>query len=121
MDVDELEKRMWRDRMLLKRLNGQKKSKDKTKDCSKHRQSQEFRLGITPENGKPVTGAFDNLRTWWKEKVRFDRNGPAAIAKYQVEHSIPGKVEESNTVILTPHTLQELQDTTLGSLLSALI
>ncbi|KAL8529395.1 hypothetical protein ACS0TY_006716 [Phlomoides rotata] len=39
MDVDELEKRMWRDRMLLKRLKEQKKSKEKTEDCLKHRQS----------------------------------------------------------------------------------
>ncbi|KAL8529394.1 hypothetical protein ACS0TY_006715 [Phlomoides rotata] len=83
--------------------------------------AQGFVYGIIPENGKPITGASDNLRAWWKEKVRFYHNGPAAIAKYQVEHSIPGKVEESNTVISTPHTLQELQDTTLGSLLSALM
>lgn len=150
MDVDELEKRMWRDRMLLKRLKEQKKSKDRIDDSAKQRQSQEqarrkkmsraqdgilkymlkmmevckaqgFVYGIIPEKGKPVTGASDNLRAWWKEKVRFDRNGPAAIAKYEAEHSIPGKVEASNAVASTPQTLQELQDTTLGSLLSALM
>ncbi|PIN09833.1 hypothetical protein CDL12_17587 [Handroanthus impetiginosus] len=150
MDVDELERRMWRDRMLLKRLKEQKKSKDAIDDSAKQRQSQEqarrkkmsraqdgilkymlkmmevckaqgFVYGIIPEKGKPVTGASDNLRAWWKEKVRFDRNGPAAIAKYQAEHSIPGKMEESTAVASTPHTLQELQDTTLGSLLSALM
>ncbi|KAI3445204.1 hypothetical protein Pfo_001869 [Paulownia fortunei] len=150
VDVDELERRVWRDRMLLRRLKEQKKSKDGTDDSAKQRQSQEqarrkkmsraqdgilkymlkmmevckaqgFVYGIIPEKGKPVTGASDNLRAWWKEKVRFDRNGPAAIAKYQAEHSIPGKSEESSTVISTPHTLQELQDTTLGSLLSALM
>lgn len=150
MDVDELERRMWRDRMLLRRLKEQKKSKDMTDDSMKQRHSQEqarrkkmsraqdgilkymlkmmevckaqgFVYGIIPENGKPVTGASDNLRAWWKEKVKFDRNGPAAIAKYQVENSIPGKIEESSVVISTPLTLQELQDTTLGSLLSALM
>ncbi|KAJ8440705.1 hypothetical protein Cgig2_005436 [Carnegiea gigantea] len=151
VDVDELERRMWRDRMLLKKLKEQ--SKDKSKegaDSAKQRQSQEqarrkkmsraqdgilkymlkmmevckaqgFVYGIIPEKGKPVSGASDNLRAWWKEKVRFDRNGPAAIAKYQAENSIPGINEDCNVVLSTPHTLQELQDTTLGSLLSALM
>ncbi|KAL0397364.1 UNVERIFIED_CONTAM: protein ETHYLENE INSENSITIVE 3 [Sesamum calycinum] len=110
MDVDELERRMWRDRMLLRRLKEQKKSRDGSDDSTKQRYSQEqarrkkmsraqdgilkymlkmmevckaqgFVYGIIPEKGKPVTGASDNLRAWWKEKVRFDRNGPAAIAK----------------------------------------
>ncbi|KAL8555211.1 hypothetical protein ACS0TY_003136 [Phlomoides rotata] len=150
IDVEELERRMWRDRMLLKRLKEQKKTKEGIDDTKKQRHSQEqarrkkmsraqdgilkymlkmmevckaqgFAYGIIPEKGKPVTGASDNLRAWWKEKVRFDRNGPAAIVKYQAEHSIPGKVEESLTAVSTPHTLQELQDTTLGSLLSALM
>ncbi|KAD7478364.1 hypothetical protein R6Q59_007824 [Mikania micrantha] len=148
MDVDELERRMWRDRMLLRRLKDQTKAKDV--DNTKQRQSQEqarrkkmsraqdgilkymlkmmevckaqgFVYGIIPENGKPVSGASDNLRAWWKEKVRFDRNGPAAISKYQADHSIPGKDEDSSSPVSTPHTLQELQDTTLGSLLSALM
>lgn len=148
MDVDELERRMWRDRMLLRRLKDQNKGKEV--DNAKQRQSQEqarrkkmsraqdgilkymlkmmevckaqgFVYGIIPENGKPVSGASDNLRAWWKEKVRFDRNGPAAIAKYQADHSISGKNEDNCAVVSTPHTLQELQDTTLGSLLSALM
>ncbi|KAJ0832123.1 putative transcription factor EIL family [Helianthus annuus] len=148
MDVDELERRMWRDRMLLRRLKDQNKGKEV--DNTKQRQSQEqarrkkmsraqdgilkymlkmmevckaqgFVYGIIPENGKPVTGASDNLRAWWKEKVRFDRNGPAAISKYQADNSIPGKNEDNCTQVSTPHTLQELQDTTLGSLLSALM
>ncbi|CAL8116698.1 unnamed protein product [Prunus armeniaca] len=149
MDVDELEKRMWRDRMLLKKLKEQNKGKERV-DNARQRQSQEqarrkkmsraqdgilkymlkmmevckaqgFVYGIIPEKGKPVSGASDNLRAWWKEKVRFDRNGPAAISKYQADHSIPGKDEDWSGVASTPHTLQELQDTTLGSLLSALM
>ncbi|GAA0156040.1 EIN3-like protein [Lithospermum erythrorhizon] len=150
IDVDELERRMWRDKMKLKRL---KEMSTKGKDCVdevKQRQSQEqarrkkmsraqdgilkymlkmmevckaqgFVYGIIPEKGKPVSGASDNLREWWKDKVRFDRNGPAAIAKYQSDNGIPDKNEGSNTIGPTPHTLQELQDTTLGSLLSALM
>ncbi|XP_044461903.1 ETHYLENE INSENSITIVE 3-like 1 protein [Mangifera indica] len=150
MDVEELEKRMWRDRMLLKRLKEQQNKGKEEVDSAKQRQSQEqarrkkmsraqdgilkymlkmmevckaqgFVYGIIPEKGKPVSGASDNLRAWWKEKVRFDRNGPAAIAKYQVDHAIPGKNEDCGAAVSTPHTLQELQDTTLGSLLSALM
>ena len=149
IDVDELERRMWRDKMRLKRLKEQSKGKEGI-DLVKQRQSQEqarrkkmsraqdgilkymlkmmevckaqgFVYGIIPEKGKPVTGASDNLREWWKDKVRFDRNGPAAIAKYQADNAIPGKNDGCNSIGPTPHTLQELQDTTLGSLLSALM
>jgi ethylene-insensitive protein 3 len=149
IEVDELERRMWRDKMRLKRLKEQSKPKEGI-DMAKQRQSQEqarrkkmsraqdgilkymlkmmevckaqgFVYGIIPEKGKPVTGASDNLREWWKDKVRFDRNGPAAIMKYQAEKSIGGKKEEGSTVGPITHMLQELQDTTLGSLLSALM
>ncbi|CAM8897911.1 unnamed protein product [Rhodiola kirilowii] len=151
LDLDELEKRMWRDKMRLKKLKEQIKSKDGADaDAAKQKQSQEqarrkkmsraqdgilkymlkmmevckaqgFVYGIIPEKGKPVTGASDNLREWWKDKVKFDRNGPAAIAKYQAENSISGSNEGENSLGPTSHTLQELQDTTLGSLLSALM
>lgn len=149
IDVDELEKRMWRDRIRLKRIKERQKLKSHG-DRPKQRQSQEqarrkkmsraqdgilkymlkmmevckaqaFVYGIIPEKGKPVSGASDNIRAWWKEKVRFDRNGPAAIAKYQAEHGILGKADENASSASIPHTLQELQDTTLGSLLSALM
>ncbi|CAN1251469.1 Protein ETHYLENE INSENSITIVE 3 [Linum perenne] len=148
IDVDELERRMWRDKMRLKKLKEQTKSKEGI-DVAKQRQSQEqarrkkmsraqdgilkymlkmmevckaqgFVYGIIPEKGKPVTGASDNLREWWKDKVRFDRNGPAAIAKYQADNSVVPN-DRCNSMGPTPHTLQELQDTTLGSLLSALM
>lgn len=149
IDVEELERRMWRDKLRLKRMKEQSKAKEGS-DAAKQRQSQEqarrkkmsraqdgilkymlkmmevckaqgFVYGIIPEKGKPVTGASDNLREWWKDKVRFDRNGPAAIAKYQAHNSLPGKIDGPNSIGPTPHTLQELQDTTLGSLLSALM
>ncbi|XP_047969982.1 ETHYLENE INSENSITIVE 3-like 1 protein [Salvia hispanica] len=153
IDLDELEKRMWRDKMRLKRLKEMSKGKEGV-ECVKQRLShshtqeqarrkkmsraqdgilkymlkmmevcnaQGFVYGIIPENGKPVSGASDNLREWWKEKVRFDRNGPAAIAKYLSDNKIPGEKEGCSAIGPTPHTLQELQDTTLGSLLSALM
>ncbi|CAD6211004.1 unnamed protein product [Miscanthus lutarioriparius] len=83
--------------------------------------AQGFVYGIIPEKGKPVSGASDNLRAWWKEKVRFDRNGPAAIAKYHADNAVPGAENELASGAASPHSLQELQDTTLGSLLSALM
>ncbi|GAU21615.1 hypothetical protein TSUD_250980 [Trifolium subterraneum] len=130
MDVDELERRMWRDKMRLKRLKEQTKAKEGI-DAAKARQSQEqarrkkmsraqdgilkymlkmmevckaqgFVYGIIPEKGKPVTGASDNLREWWKDKVRFDRNGPAAISNGSMvindcsEYDVDGAEDESN-------------------------
>ncbi|KAD5960554.1 hypothetical protein E3N88_12026 [Mikania micrantha] len=107
MDVDELERRMWRDRMLLRRLKDQNKGKDV--DNPKQKQSQEqarrkkmsraqdgilkymlkmmevckaqgFVYGIIPENGKPVSGASDNLRAWWKEKLYPDSCPPVSLS-----------------------------------------
>ncbi|EFJ05113.1 hypothetical protein SELMODRAFT_449237 [Selaginella moellendorffii] len=184
MDVDELEKRIWNDRLRLKRIKDKQKARVNNAFSSnhsnhsshaqpqqqqhhggpaaqhqnlgnlpKHKQSQEqarrkmlraqdgilkytlkmmevckaqgFVYGIIPEKGKPVSGASDNIRAWWKEKVRFDRNGPAAMAKYEAEHGIcsrsGGGAGQLSAATPTPHTLQELQDTTLGSLLSALM
>ena len=89
LDVDELERRMWRDRILLKRLREQTRGKEAADNARQH-QSQEqarrkkrsreqdgilkymlkmmevckaqgFVFWIIPEKGKPVTGASDNL------------------------------------------------------------
>nr|GME04133.1 ETHYLENE INSENSITIVE 3-like 1 protein [Ipomoea batatas] len=152
MDVEELEikRRIWRDKMKLKQLKEKKKSKEgdeaKQMQCEEQARrkkmsmahngilkhmlmmmdvcnAQGFVYGIIPEKGKPVSGASDNLREWWKDIAKFDRNGPAAIAKYQADNAIPGgrNENEANPVGATPHTLQELQDATLGSMLSALM
>ncbi|KAJ7516208.1 hypothetical protein O6H91_22G047200 [Diphasiastrum complanatum] len=149
VDVDELEKKMWRDRLRLKRIKEQLKVKE-ISGKPKQKQSQEqarrkkmaraqdgilkymlkmmevckaqgFVYGIIPEKGKPVSGASDNMRAWWKEKVRFDRNGPAAISRYQAEHENTRKIGGGTACVPISHSLQELQDTTLGSLLSALM
>ncbi|KAL6896845.1 hypothetical protein ACP4OV_007417 [Aristida adscensionis] len=162
--IEELERRMWRDRVRLGRLKELQQSRvaggkeggggGGDEGHRRPRQSQEqarrkkmsraqdgilkymlkmmevcnaqgFVYGIIPENGKPVTGASDNLRAWWKEKVRFDRNGPAAAAKYQADHAARdgggGGGAEATSAAAAPHSLHELQDTTLGSLLSALM
>jgi ethylene-insensitive protein 3 len=85
-----------------------------------------FVYGIIPEDGKPISAASENLRYWWKEKVKFDRNGPAAIMKYKQEggFQVFGSNEnmfnrDHNYVSL--RNLHDLPDTTLGPLLSCLM
>ncbi|GLJ23307.1 hypothetical protein SUGI_0440910 [Cryptomeria japonica] len=151
IDFDELEKRMWKDRVKHRRLKErQKNATEQTNGKPKHKQSSEqarrkkmaraqdgilkymfkmmevchaqgFVYGIIPEKGKPVSGASDNMRAWWKEKVKFDKNGPAAIAKYQAEINSRDTQKNNANVSSNVHSLQDLQDTTLGSLLSSLM
>ncbi|CAL9038493.1 unnamed protein product [Musa banksii] len=83
--------------------------------------AQGFIYGIVPYKGKPVSGVSNNLRKWWKETVRFDRNGPAAISTYQRDSCTHVISKENTSEFSVPDALQELQDTTLGSLLSALM
>ncbi|KAI5077821.1 hypothetical protein GOP47_0007645 [Adiantum capillus-veneris] len=121
IDMEELEKRMWKDRIKLRRMKEKQKTTDHAEN-PRQRQSQEqarrkkmsraqdgilkymlkmmevckaqaFVYGVIPEKGKPVSGASDNIRAWWKEKVRFDRNGPAAIAKSLADQTVQVKVQ----------------------------
>nr|KYP58461.1 ETHYLENE INSENSITIVE 3-like 3 protein [Cajanus cajan] len=115
IEAEELERRMWKDRIKLKRLKEkQKLAAQQAAEKQKPRQSSDqarrkkmsraqdgilkymlklmevckargFVYGIIPEKGKPVSGSSDNIRAWWKEKVKFDKNGPAAITKYEAE------------------------------------
>ncbi|KAL6646131.1 hypothetical protein ACP70R_017739 [Stipagrostis hirtigluma subsp. patula] len=151
IDAEELARRMWKDKIKLKRIQERQQKlalqqleleKSKTKKMSdqalrkKIARAQDgilkymlklmevcnargFVYGIIPDKGKPVSGASDNIRAWWKEKVKFDKNGPAAIAKYEVENSMLGNAKSSGTK--NQHNLMDLQDATLGSLLSALM
>nr|AID55347.1 EIN3-like protein EIL4 [Actinidia arguta] len=150
IEAEDLEKRMWKDRIKLKRIKERQKlaaqqaaEKEKPKQMSdqarrkKMSRAQDgilkymlklmevckargFVYGIIPEKGKPVSGASDNIRAWWKEKVKFDKNGPAAIAKYEAECLAKVKeerIQKGNSQSI----LQDLQDATLGSLLSSLM
>lgn len=103
LTIEELEKRMWRDQMLLRKLKDERKEKEQgqTVEMMKKKaltRAQDivlknmlkmmevcdvrgFVYGIIPDKGKPVSGASDNLRGWWKERVKFDRNGPAAMLR----------------------------------------
>ncbi|KAG4198130.1 hypothetical protein ERO13_A05G067450v2 [Gossypium hirsutum] len=150
IEADELERRIWKDRIKLRRIKEREKiaalqavEKQKSKQASdqarrkKMSRAQDgilkymlklmevckargFVYGIIPEKGKPVSGASDNIRSWWKEKVKFDKNGPAAIAKYEAEClaiSESDNIKKGNSQC----SLQDLQDATLGSLLSSLM
>ncbi|XP_010519194.1 PREDICTED: ETHYLENE INSENSITIVE 3-like 3 protein [Tarenaya hassleriana] len=148
IDAEELERRMWKDRVKLKRIKERQKvkaqvaeTKEKAKKISDQAQRKKmsraqdgilkymlklmevckvrgFVYGIIPEKGKPVSGSSDNIRAWWKEKVKFDKNGPAAIAKYEEECLAFGKSDRNGNA---QYVLQDLQDATLGSLLSSLM
>ncbi|KAA3490578.1 ETHYLENE INSENSITIVE 3-like 3 protein isoform X1 [Gossypium australe] len=150
IEADELERRIWKDRIKLRRIKEREKiaalqavEKQKSKQASdqarrkKMSRAQDgilkymlklmevckargFVYGIIPEKGKPVSGASDNIRSWWKEKVKFDKNGPAAIAKFEAECLA---ISESNNIKNgnSQCSLQDLQDATLGSLLSSLM
>ncbi|KAL6502973.1 hypothetical protein OROHE_024141 [Orobanche hederae] len=150
IEAEELEKRMWKDRVKLKRIKERQKlavqqAADKQKGKSTTDQARRkkmaraqdgilkymlklmevckargFVYGIIPENGKAVGGASDNIRAWWKEKVKFDKNGPAAIAKYEAE-SLSRFDGDGNPNGNSQNVLQDLQDATLGSLLSSLM
>lgn len=145
---EDLSKRMWKDRIKLKRIRERQKlaeleasQKPKAKQPSdqalrkKMSRAQDgilkymlklvevcnargFVYGIVPDKGKPVSGASDNLRAWWKEKVKFDKNGPSAITMYEEEISA---TENKDKKSKNCHSLVDLQDATLGSLLSSLM
>ncbi|KAJ0238724.1 ETHYLENE INSENSITIVE 3-like 2 protein [Hirschfeldia incana] len=148
IEIEELERKIWKDKQRLKQLkemskNGSgkrllKQPEDSNKKMMYQAQdgilkymsktlercnAQGFVYGVVFENGKTVTGSSDNLREWWKDRVRFDRNGPAAILKHQRQINLSSDgselgLEDGES---TAHKLLELQDTTLGALLSALM
>ncbi|KAI0503834.1 hypothetical protein KFK09_014777 [Dendrobium nobile] len=145
---DDLSRRMWKDKIKLKRIRERQKlaelqasQKPKAKQPSdqalrkKMARAQDgilkymlklvevcnargFVYGIVPDKGKPVSGSSDNLRAWWKEKVKFDKNGPSAITLYDEEIYATGNKENKRK---NCHSLMDLQDATLGSLLSSLM
>ncbi|KAA8530883.1 hypothetical protein F0562_005493 [Nyssa sinensis] len=142
LGYDELKKRMWKDRTRLQKLKA-KRATEEPESQAKQDQSRRkkmsraqdtvlkymvkimevckakgFVYGIVPEKGKPVTGSSDSLREWWKEKVRFDQNAPAAVAEFFPKLVEPAAESDPTSYM---HLLQDLQDTTLGSLLSSLM
>ncbi|KAG2311218.1 hypothetical protein Bca52824_022775 [Brassica carinata] len=149
MEIEELERKIWKDKQSLKQLKEMSKNglgkrllkqpEDSNKKMMYQAQdgilkymskvmerckAQGFVYGVVFENGKTVKGSSDNLREWWKDRVRFDRNGPAAILKHQRQINLSSDGSELLGHVsgeCTAHKLLELQDTTLGALLSALM
>ncbi|KAF0890368.1 hypothetical protein E2562_002767 [Oryza meyeriana var. granulata] len=78
-----------------------------------------FVYGIVDESGVPVSGSSDSLRGWWKDDVAFDRAGPTAL----LSTSAAGRGSPRSPAAAASflHGLLDIQDSTLGSLLSALI
>lgn len=141
ISYDDLKKRMWKDRQRMKKMK-EKRDNEEPESAAREEASrrkkmaraqdsilkymdkimeackaQGFVYGIVPEKGKPVTGSSESLREWWRDEVRFEQDAPMAIAKF-----LPKVIEEagldSNSFL---YLLHELQDTTLGSILSALM
>lgn len=88
-----------------------------TKECG----VKAFVYGIVPDSGKPISAVSDNLRNWWQERVKFDHNAPAAIVKYEHDVGVIGADNPYVPPTVCPSSLMELQDQTLGSILSALL
>ncbi|KAG8471594.1 hypothetical protein CXB51_036650 [Gossypium anomalum] len=145
--ADELERRMWKDSVRLRRIKERERvaaqqaaELNQTSELARRKKisraqdgilknmlmlmevynARGFVYGIVPEKGKAVSGASDNLRAWWKEKVNFDKNGPAAIVKYEAE-CLAMSVSDRNRNGNPCSSLQDLQDATIGSLLSTLM
>ncbi|GJN27410.1 hypothetical protein PR202_gb15432 [Eleusine coracana subsp. coracana] len=82
-----------------------------------------FVYGVVDADGVPVSGSSDSLRGWWKDDVGFDRAGPTALLPVVLSGPTrpgsPSPTASSSSSLL--HGLHEIQDSTLGSLLSALI
>uniref|UniRef100_M1BXC8 EIL1 n=1 Tax=Solanum tuberosum TaxID=4113 RepID=M1BXC8_SOLTU len=128
IEPNELERRMWKDRVKLKRLKEKQKlaaqlaaekqdNKQVTDQATRKKMSRAqdgilkymlklmevcnargFVYGIIPDKGKPVSGSSDNIRAWWKEKVKFDKNGLAAIAKEEATLQQAGSENGSSSI-----------------------
>jgi len=80
-----------------------------------------FVYGVVPDNGKPMIGSSENLRGWWKDNVNFEKNGPAAIAKYEEECGVSTMNGMLNDEQVAPYSLYDLPDTILSSIVSSLM
>ena len=143
-DILELEKKMLKDQLLLGKLKekraGPARPNISQRACRRtmcraqdgvlrymHKMMQVcnakgFVYGVVPESGEPISGSSDSLRTWWKDSVGFDDSAPVAIARFLTEpdRSGPGSDLGSDPCSRISE-LRGLHDSTLGSLLSALL
>ncbi|KAF3441035.1 hypothetical protein FNV43_RR19321 [Rhamnella rubrinervis] len=145
ISYDDLKKRMSKDRILMQKLkkerntDGDREQEPQAKEDASRRKKMArahdsilkymvkimevckgkgFVYGIVPEKGKPVGGSSESLREWWKDKIRFEQSAPLALAEFLPELlDIKGELYPVSCM----HLLHDLQDTTLGSILSALM
>ncbi|KAL6607867.1 hypothetical protein ACP70R_040930 [Stipagrostis hirtigluma subsp. patula] len=164
IEIADLKKRMWKDQLLLMKLEGRGRggggggggdghgqqhrsvsapAKDEEPPEARFRRkallraqdgvlrhmlkmmeacnARGFVYGVVDEHGVPVSGASDSLRGWWQDDVGFDRAGPLALrsaAAAAPASDSPGSPPPPTSFL---HGLQDIQDSTLASLLSALI
>lgn len=143
ISYEDLKKRMWRDRKRMQKLKDKRITDEHAESSARQEASRRkkmsraqdsilkymvkimevckahgFVYGIVPERGKPVTGSSDSLREWWKESVKFDQSAPLAIAEFMAPLFEEAGEFDPNSLM---YMLYELQDSTLGSLLSALM
>lgn len=141
ISYNDLKDRMWKDRVRMQKLKSKREEPESSearlellrrKKMSRSQdavlkymvkimevcKAQGFVYGIVTEKGKPITGSSDSLRHWWKEGVRFDLNAPAALATF-----LPPIIKQAAEMDPTSsmYLLQDLQVSTLGSLISALM
>ncbi|KAL5211615.1 hypothetical protein ABZP36_022462 [Zizania latifolia] len=154
VEISDLKKRMWKDQMLLMKLEGRAGGgrgrgvaaaagtsssegdgqQEETPEVRCRRKAmlraqdgvlrhmlkmmeacnaRGFVYGVIDEAGEPMSGSSDTLRGWWKDNVSFDRAGPMAL----IGPSGDSPLGQSSCL----YRLQDIQDSTLGSVLSALI
>jgi ethylene-insensitive protein 3 len=170
IEIADLKKRMWKDQLLLMKLEGrsgrdrphpdaadlrgqqqqasgtghsdqQAQAKDETPEARYRRKAmlraqdgvirhmlkmmeacnaRGFVYGVVDAAGVPVSGSSDSLRGWWKDDVGFDKAGPLALLS-GIQQLAAGDEPGSPMAASFLHGLHDIQDSTLGSLLSALI
>ncbi|KAF3321501.1 EIN3-like protein [Carex littledalei] len=80
-----------------------------------------FVFGMITETSKPLTGASDSLRAWWKREAMFDKVGPVQIDLYYKDNSLNSHEPQDSHTKSTTELLMKLSDPTLGSILSLLM
>ncbi|KAL6899284.1 hypothetical protein ACP4OV_005942 [Aristida adscensionis] len=162
IEISDLKRRMWKDQMLLNKLEGRAGAfrvagegpssrppavgadgEEETPEVRCRRKAmlraqdgvlrhmlkmmeacnaRGFVYGVIDEAGEPMSGSSDSLRGWWKDNVSFDRSGPMALTSPAAAAAAAAAGDGSPLVLASClHRLQDIQDSTLGSVLSALI
>lgn len=83
--------------------------------------TQGFVYGIITNNGKIVSEASENLRSWWESTVQFGYRGPQAITKHILDSFTSSPSPLQTAPVNIREKLSEISDPTLSSLISALM